>query len=353
MRRNLKHFTLVIVLLAFLLVQAACSFPFQSVGPFGPQQPVASDVLRRASAEQWVSWIEQLSGAKPVRLGGETTTIDTRSSWAMFNGQPNARAFEFVHEQAGAWVPAAQIEVHSYPSPDGSGEWKNLIVTLPGVTRPAEVVALSAHLDSTAAAGGDPLLRAPGADDNATGVAAVLEALRLLSGYRFERTLRFVFFTGEEDRLLGSRAYLQDHSSEDIVAVLNLDMFGYDGDGDRCFELHVGALPGSDQIGQAFIRAIQTHRLNLRYDYLTGDATDRSDHAAFWEQGIPAVTVIENLLPNQQPQGCQGVDFNPYYHTANDTLDKLDVDYGFSIAQAAILTVVELARPLPRLEIWP
>ncbi|MEA4909550.1 MAG: M28 family metallopeptidase, partial [Anaerolineaceae bacterium] len=303
---------LVCVFLLLLSVQLACNLPVQSVNPTG-ETAVIDDLYSRTSPEQWASWIRKLSGAEPVQIGGETTTITTRYSYAMFTGQDNARAFDFILEQVQGWVRPDQIEIDPYPYTDAEHTytWKNIIVTFPGTTHADEVVILSAHFDSIVVREGDALQAAPGANDNGTGVATALEAVRLFSSYQFERTVKVIFFSGEELGLQGSRAYVEDHPTGNIVAVVNLDMFGYDSNGDRCIELHVGTLPGSESIGEAFLQVNQEYGLNLSFDFLTTQATDRSDHASFWAKGVPAILVIENFFDDQQPGGCQGVDPNP------------------------------------------
>lgn len=337
------------LILCLLVVQLACNLPVRPNLPlaFNPQD-VIPDMLARTSTSQWQSWIEKLSGAVPVTVDGKPTVITTRYNYAMFAGQENAQAFEFLLEQLRNWVDEDQIEIDPYPYTDAEHTytWKNIIVTLPGSTRPKEVVVLSAHFDSTVVREGDPLLVSPGANDNGTGVATLLEAVRLFSHYRFERTLRIIFFSGEEHGLAGSRAYVQDHATDDIVAMLNLDMFGYDSNGDRCIELHVGTLPSADPVGQAFVQSIQQYQLNLTYDYLTDQATDRSDHASFWEKGVGAVAVIENFFDNNLPNGCQGVDANPSYHKPGDTMQNVNVPFALDVARAALITTAKLAGPI-------
>ncbi len=332
-------------LLFLLIIQLACNLPVGSL-PFS--RPTLPDLLANTSQEEWAGWIRRLSGAEAVTIAGEPALITTRYNYAMFTGQSNARAFDYVLEQAATLAPHAQIEVDPYPYTDAERTytWKNLIVTLPGKTRPHESILLTAHLDSIVTQRGNPLEAAPGADDNATGVATLLEGLRLFPRYRFEHTIRLVFFSGEEHGLAGSRAYLQDHDTAGMVGVINLDMFGYDSNGDRCFELHVGNLPNSDIIGRSFTDTIQTFGLNLRYDYLTHGATDRSDHAAFWEKNVSAITVVQNFFDDKLPGGCPDVDGTPYYHKPEDTVDKLNLAYGFDISRAALLTTARLAGPL-------
>ncbi len=97
---------------------------------------------------------------------------------------------------------------------------------------------MTAHLDSTS---NKPQTEAPGAEDNASGVSALMEAARLFRYYKFDRTIKIIFFTGEEQGLHGSFAYTEDfrHESDNMLGVVNLDMFGYDADRDYCMELHV------------------------------------------------------------------------------------------------------------------
>jgi Zn-dependent M28 family amino/carboxypeptidase len=99
----------------------------------------------------------------------------------------------------------------------------NLIARLPGASRPEEVFIICAHYDSTSQ---NPYNWAPGADDNASGTAAVLTAARVLANFRFDRTIEFCLFTAEELGLLGSQEYAAEcrDAGKKIVGVINLDM---------------------------------------------------------------------------------------------------------------------------------
>lgn len=114
-------------------------------------------------------------------------------------------------------------------------EWKNVVGNIPGRVDPGKVVILSAHLDSKSE---ERLRYAPGADDNASGCAAVLEAARVLSKHRFENTVRFLIFAEEETGQHGSRAYVEgrEGSGEEILGAINLDMIAY-GSADGEFDL--------------------------------------------------------------------------------------------------------------------
>lgn len=300
----------------------------------------------------WLNWIELLSGAKPVEINGETYTIKTRYTESLFNGDPDARAFKFVHDQLTLWGYEDQVTLFTeeYMPVDYETEtpWQNLIAVIPG-TDPelgGQEILLTAHLDSITDSA--PEGTAPGADDNATGVATLLEAARIFRDQPFRRTIKIVFFSGEERGLHGSLAYTAMHADEmdNIVGVVNLDMFGYDADNDRCFELHVGGLAESNLLGTCLTDVIDAYDLNLSYDYLTLNAVSASDHSPFWSADVSAVLVLENFITQDEHLGCGEIDRNPNYHTTGDLVSEINVDTAFDIAQAALLTVATIAEPV-------
>ena len=298
------------------------------------------------SQENFKTVISQLSGAIPVTIDGQETQIETRYSYAMFSNQPNAKAKEFLLQTLRQWVPENQITVEPYVYVDGMGgnTWYNIIITFPGTVTPNEQILFTAHYDSCVVFEGDPMISAPGANDNGTGVAALLEAVRIFSTMKFERTLKVIFFSGEENFQQGSKAYAEQHAEDNITAVLNMDMFGTDKDGDRCFEMYVGELPGSQKIADLLLQTIQEYQLNLKADYLVSNAYAKADQKSFWDQNIPAITVMENFLPDYSPGGCEGVtDRTDYWHLPGDKIETINLEYAFDIGKAGILTVLKLA----------
>jgi hypothetical protein len=268
--------------------------------------PLTADLLQRTDLASWRDWIEKLSGAEPVVVTGSEYEIRTRHSPDLFDDDPHAKAYDYTLEQLQSWHFGNNLEQHAYDG-EGGATWKNLVVTLPGTTFPDEVVLLTGHLDSINQI--NPAV-APGANDNGTGVAALLEAARILRQFRFQRTIHIVWFTGEEQHLLGSEAFVEDYPVASFLGVVNLDMFGWDGDGDRCFEIHAGTLPDSQDVGSCFADSIESYGLNLSRDFLTWGATDRSDHASFWQVGVGAVEIAENFCQDGLPDGCAGQDAN-------------------------------------------
>jgi uncharacterized repeat protein (TIGR01451 family) len=209
----------------------------------------------------------------------------------------------------------------------------NIEGTLSGWGPGGDVVYIAcAHYDSMS---DDPYDAAPGADDNASGTAAVLEAARVLSPYRFKHTLRFVTFAAEEQGLIGSYHYALEARSAgtDIGGVINHDMISWDYNSDDVMEIHVGIRNDSQALGTALLNAMSTYSISLVPQTVTSSATTRSDHASFWNQGYPALLAIEDFQ-----------DFNPYYHSTDDTLDKLDLSYAEEFVQTTVATLAELAE---------
>lgn len=275
--------------------------------------------------------LEQLTGAQSVLAGGIQAPILTRY---LNSGLPLQRATAWAREQLGA----AGLQA-SYQAWSSRGKANcNVVGVRPGTTRAAEIVVVCAHIDDLPSSG-----RAPGADDNASGSAAVLAAANILRKYTFERTLRFVLFTGEEQGLYGSEAYARQAraAGERIVAVVNLDMVAWDGNEDGVLHLYVR--PPSDpghasdrSIAATFTNVVRTYGLRSRLvPRIIAEVSDWSDHYSFTSRGFPAICAIEEDVE----------DFNPYYHTANDTVDRLNLPFYTRLVRAVVGTAAHLAGP--------
>ncbi len=311
--------------------------------------PAIVKLMSAFPQEQWLDWIEILSGEEPVTINGETFTILTRYSESMFNGDPDARAYEFMISQLRQWGYVDNVTLFEQEFTPSIGEetsiWKNIIVVIPGSDPELrhEQVLLTAHLDSTSKA--NPEERAPGADDNGSGVATLLEAARVFRDHTFRRTIKIVFFTGEEQGLHGSQAYVNEYRDDlgDILGIFNTDMFGYDGDNDRCFEIHVGRLEDSNQVGGCLADIAEWYALDLKFDYLVSEAIGASDHSTFWNAGVGAIEVLENFNTHGFQGGCSSADKNPNYHSEMDLIKTMNIDTSHSIAKAVIAAVASFA----------
>jgi hypothetical protein len=336
-----------LLLALVLLVQGMPQPVFAQAGLGCGYNPWIAGMFSQASQARWVDWIERLSGEKPVQVNGKQTLISTRFDRLMAAGDPRAPAYEYVQENAAAFLgkraSISSVPYLMYKPPDNVYNANNLVIDLPGAVHPEQVVVLSAHLDSLSENVNAP---APGADDNASGVAALLEAARLFSQYRFARSLRLIFFTGEEQHEVGSRAYLAEHPPKDVIAAINLDMFAYDRDNDHCIELHAAMLPASQPVAQCYQAQIPAYGLNLKAEVITEAASIESDQSSFWAYGVGSILVMENTTRPNAASLCAGTDSNPYYHTSNDRLEHMNIATGYAAALAGIAAAADLASPL-------
>lgn len=233
----------------------------------------------------------------------------------------------------------------------------NVEAELAGTDDPASHVLVTAHLDSTSAFDSAPYNPAadpaPGADDDASGMAAVIAIAatlaRLHAARRPRRTLRFVLFNAEEHGLVGSKAYARAQAAQQarIDAVFQMDMIGFGGTHAaplREFEAHAG-YPPSDDVEQ---RSLSLARLVLEAaarvspalnapqiypDQQNGDdpAAGRSDHAAFQEREYAACAVSEDFFVGPKPDSPAAAP-NPDYHRRTDR--RIDYEYAADIARA-------------------
>jgi hypothetical protein len=271
----------------------------------------------------------QLSGETAVLVGGAPYTITTRNT---HSGTPLQQATQYAYEHLRRLGLAASY--HSWANCGTSG--RNVTGVLTGTVTPDEIVLITAHLDDMPSGG-----RAPGADDNASGSVGVMLAAEIMSQYRFERTARFVFFTGEEQGLCGSEAYAGAVAAagEDIVAVYNMDMIAYDSIGGPTLRLHTRATSDPAYatdlaIAGVFTNVVAAYGVNLT-PIIDPDGISASDHYSFWEAGYPALLAIEDDVD----------DFNDYYHTADDNLLHVNLTYFTRFVKASVGTAAHLAKP--------
>lgn len=182
---------------------------------------------------------------------------------------------------------------------------------------PRKVVLITAHLDSINIPGG-PTAPAPGADDNGSGSAGLLEMARTFSEHPNEHDVRFILFGGEEQGLFGSRQYVSTISPTEkqrILSVINMDMIGALNTATRTVMLE-GA-PLSQRVIDGLNEAAAT------YTDLTVETSLNpfaSDHVPFIKANIPAVLTIE---------GADNTNSN--IHSSNDTINHIDYNFALEI----------------------
>jgi leucyl aminopeptidase len=275
---------------------------------------VVRAVLPAVDANQILGTIRALSGMKNRyyrSASGAAASTWLRDKWRSYSDRKDV---------------TIELVDHGYAQ-------KSVILTIPGTTRADEVIVLGGHLDSIALGGG--AARAPGADDDASGIATLTEVARVLLArdVRPARTIKLMAYAAEEVGLRGSLSIARDFQRRKVkvVGALQLDMTNVQGSAKdiwlitdftnaaqnrflgRLIDAYVGATWGTDVCGYAC-----------------------SDHASWDRIGVPASMPFES----------RAKDMNKKIHTANDTLElsKNNADHAAKFARLATAYAIELGQ---------
>ena len=212
---------------------------------------------------------------------------------------------------------------------------RNIVAAIPGKTAPDHEVIVCAHYDSYS---DKASTLAPGADDNGSGTATVVEIARILSGQSagFDYTIKFICYSAEEWGLYGSAHYAQEAKSrgENIIAVLNMDMIAYPNAPSWNLDLVVNR--NSEWLADRFSSAALSYDGLATRKYVDG-SWKYSDQSSFWDNGYSALCEIEYEDSH-----------NPYYHKTTDTLSTLNMDYATRVTRASLAAAAELAQPVAK-----
>lgn len=279
--------------------------------------PVVDAVVANMDEATFTAHVALLSGAEPLTLDGITAPVETRFTGT--DGLERTLAYAESVLVALGW----DVRRHAYPL--GGQTRENLVARKTGRIYPDEIVVLGGHLDSISQF---PTTLAPGAEDNASGSAGVLTAAAAIAPHEFDRTLELVLFTGEEQGLHGSTAYVTDTLAgpDSLVAAVTFDMIAN-------WQTDRGVL-------------IEGARRDTVLLGIVGDAVDRytsisrqfsffpfgSDHVPFINRGVPAMLAID-------------LDWDEYadYHRATDAFTNVESEFGIEIARAGAAAAAEIA----------
>jgi hypothetical protein len=327
-----------VALLAFLSCLLAVGPSFRAAGSplFRPAPGAAGEV----SADSLGSYIRHLS-AHPD--GTPRTRMYLRD-------ETGAEALPYLEGQLRRFLTAPGDSVWRQPFPvswrEGDTLYTKDVDNCIGLHRGlvgGGAYILCGHYDTTARRSpswnwtDDP---APGADDNATGVAAILDCARVLGARTFDFDIRFVFFTAEEYGLKGSEFYVERAlaDGDSILGVINVDMIGYDPLGHRT--VVVMSNDRSEWIGDWLVEVEGSLGLALAplAVEMPGHMVGRSDHAHFVLEGFPVVSLWENLEGDSS-------EFNPHYHTLGDTAGYLSIPLVQDITSVFTGALAALGEP--------
>ncbi len=271
--------------------------------------------------------------------------IGERNLWRREALEASADYIEKSLQESGYRVASQDFMV-------AGGAVKNLEAELAGTGMADQIILLGAHYDS--------VMGSPGANDNATGTAAVLEIARLLAGQKFARAVRFVAFVNEEPPLfqtdaMGSRVYARRARArgERIVAMLSLETIGYysDAEGSQHYPFpfmffypstanfigFVGNIRARNLVRQS-LQSFRRHAL-FPSEGVTAPGwimgIGWSDHWSFWKEGYPAIMVTDTALFRYA-----------HYHSVTDTPDEIDYARMARVVAGLARVVGDLAGPV-------
>jgi Tol biopolymer transport system component len=275
-------------------------------------------------AEQVTTITDQASRNRVYTYENELYKFDSK-----YISQPgNDKASQYLLDTFTSFGYSPNMQWFTPPGQNvHNGKTANVLATLPGTVNPELVYVVSSHYDSVE--------DGPGADDNSSGTAALLEAARILADHPMPATIIFAAFTGEEAGLLGSREFVRQaqEGGMKIVGALNNDMLGFAND---------SHLDNTIRYSNPGIRDIQHAAAFLFSDMVTYDALyyKFTDAHAYYEAYGDIVGGI----------GSYPVLGNPFYHQWNDNLETINHQLVTEVAKTTAATLMLLASSPSRIK---
>jgi hypothetical protein len=247
----------------------------------------------------------------------------------LFTHLGDNRGFGPQHDLARANIVATLesfgLNVALEPFVYNTVNYYNVVATQTGRDLPGQICVVGAHFDS---------VNNPGADDNGTGTALVMEMARILSRHRTAKTIRYVLFDREEQGLRGSTAYVASHAGENTIMAVTADMVGHDS---GAYGMDIYGRPASSSVVNGVAFAIDEFGGSLNR-FLNFGTFNFSDHAPFENAGIPACVIIERNynLNTHYHQPTDAVDIAPDYIDYNMVTDLCRSVAGYLVQQLSI-----------------
>jgi hypothetical protein len=299
------------ILLALILFLSIQSLNFS-------QTPVIQSIINQTNIDSLTYIVRELSGDVQTIIGGSPYTIVSRNK----NQVGNDKAADYIKQKLNSYGLVTYDQWFS-------GTGRNVYGVQLGTLYPNKKYIICAHYDDMPSG-----TTAPGADDNASGTAAVIEAARIFTQYNSKYTIIYGLWDEEEQGLIGSAYYAQQayNSGDSIMGVINLDMISWDSNSDGQAEVHTRPIGSSISLKDNILQVNTLYGIGLTLSTINPGAT-WSDHASFWNRNFGAICLIE-----------LDADFNAYYHTVNDKIQYFNMPYFLKMSKAALGTVATLAQ---------
>lgn len=287
------------------------------VAPLFAQHALVQQLTGQINQDSLITYVKQLTGLLPVH----TTEGDKVISNRLSGTAGNELTALFIKQKLSSWGV-------SYKEVNFSSTGQNIIAEIKG-RREGRIMLAGAHFDAVGS--NNTQFFYPGADDNASGTAAILEMVRVCAGLQFPVTLQFAFWDEEEQGLVGSRANAPDFMNK-LVGYINLDMIAYDSNNDSSFEIHARPAGYSPEMATRTYDLVSLYQVPL-VPHLVNPGDPNTDHGSFWENNLTAIGINEEYT----------TDFSPHWHKLTDSLVYFNVSYFTRMSRFAATAFLHFA----------
>ncbi len=251
--------------------------------------------------------------------------------------------FEIFRAASGGKFYTFEVGFQAYTTPDEKTSQYNIVGAISGTELNAGAIIVGAHYDSIGTPRDSGTVFAPGANDNGSGVAAVLELARIMSASQYKATVMFALFSAEEIQRQGSIAFARWLADDnvDVLGMINLDTIGnihdFVGNREDRYLRVFSEGPNDTSVSRRLAREANFlgHNYNLAMDLRVMDAVDREnrygDHQSFSDLGYPAIRFINAFEEKRNAD-------------PTDTIEFIEPDYLRRSTQAALALVTALAE---------
>ena len=315
------------------------ALPEVGATPIPPSGDAMRLLLDQVESDRLMSHIRSLQDMRTRHIS--STQTSTREGIGAARRYINDQ-FEIFRAASGGKFYTFEVGFQAYASPEERTSQYNVVGAISGAELNAGAVIVGAHYDSIGTPRDSGDAYAPGANDNGSGVAAVLELARILSASQYKATIMFVLFSAEEVQRQGSIAFAKWIADDnlDVIGMINLDTIGniHDFGGnreDRYLRVY-SAGPNDASVSRRLAREANflSHNYNLAIDLRVMDAVDREnrygDHQSFSDLGYPAIRFINAFEEKRNAD-------------PTDTIEFIEPDYLRRSTQAALALVAALA----------
>ena len=277
--------------------------------------PKVDSIINLVSLPGITKYAKELSGDTITLIGGLPYRIYSR-----YNLSPSKnKAAQYIYEKFQSYGLSTRYQIVD-------SNCTNVIGTKTGTKYPNQYFIICAHYDAVLVPLPSPTDTVPGADDDASGICAVLESARLLNNFNSSYSLVFIAFDREEvgPPPSGSQAFVDSiyTMGDTLRGVLDLDMLAWDGNFDNKFD--IGTNNNSDILADQLIGIVQTYQIGLQYYKWYG--YDASDISSFWQKNYKGILFLEDFYDQ----------INPNMHSINDKVNTFNLPFFNKMTKAAI-----------------